>query len=406
MSSVLTVTQINTYIKSVIDGDINLKNVYVSGEISNFTNHYRTGHFYFTLKDEKSVLKAVMFRTAAEKIRFLPENGMKVLIRGKVSVFERDGMYQLYCDDMIPDGIGQLTIEYEQLKNKLDKMGLFSQEHKKPLPEYPTKIGVITSPTGAAIEDILSVLARRYPCAEIVFEPVQVQGNSASGQICSAIEKFNILKAADVIILGRGGGSIEDLWAFNEEVVAHAIYASEIPIISAVGHETDYTIADFVSDMRAPTPSAAAEIAVPDYCEVLYSLDKTLDIMSENLQRRIDTYKFQLINLENKINDKSPVKTLDFYTELLDAFSVNIKNTIEKKFEFYTNVLSRYAASLEATSPLKVLSRGYAIAKDSDGFTVKKAADFSVGDKLHLNMSDGEVECTVEEIKITKDTDN
>ena len=400
MSSVLTVSQINTYLKSVIDGDMNLRNIYISGEISNFTNHYRTGHFYFTLKDEKSAMKAVMFKTAAEKLRFMPEDGMKVLIRGKVSVFERDGIYQIYCDDMIPDGIGQLTIEYEQLKAKLEKMGMFSDEHKKPLPKYPEKVGVITSPTGAAIEDILSVLARRYPCAQVVFEPVLVQGDSAAGQICKAIEKFNLLKGADVIILGRGGGSIEDLWAFNEEVVAHAVYASDIPIISAVGHETDFTITDFVSDLRAPTPSAAAELAVPDYYEVLYSIDKTLDIMTETLQRRIDTYTIELMNFENRIVEKSPAKTLDFYSELLDVFSVSINSTIEKRFDFYSNALSHYATALEATSPLKVLSRGYAIAKDSDGFTIKKAEKFSAGDKLFLTMCDGEVECTVDSVKI------
>ncbi len=402
MSSVLTVSQINTYLKSIIDGDLNLKNIYISGEISNFTNHYRTGHFYFTLKDESSCMKAVMFRSAAEKLQFMPEDGMKVLIRGRVSVFERDGIYQIYCEDMIPDGIGQLTIQYEQLKKKLESMGMFSPEHKKPIPKFPQKIGVITSPTGAAIEDILSVLSRRYPSCTVVFEGVQVQGEKAAPQICAALEKFNSLKGADVIILGRGGGSIEDLWAFNEEIVAHAIYASQIPVISAVGHETDFTIADFVSDLRAPTPSAAAELAVPDYCEVLYAVDKMFDMMTQSLSRKIDKYTIELINVENRINEKSPSKTLDFYSDLLNAFSLNINSTIEKRFEFYQNALSHYATSLEATSPLKVLSRGYAIAKNSMGFTIKKASQFSKGENLSLIMSDGEVQCTVNSVELNK----
>ena len=406
MASVLTVSQINTYLKSVIDDDINLKNIFITGEISNFTNHYRTGHFYFTLKDEKSSMKAVMFRSAAEKLRFMPEDGMKVLIRGKVSVFERDGIYQIYCDDMIPDGVGQLTLEYEQLKEKLQKRGMFDPERKKSLPKFPGRVGVITSPTGAAIEDILSVLTRRYPCAQIVFEPVQVQGDSAAGQICAAIERFNLLKGADVIIVGRGGGSIEDLWAFNEEAVAHAIYASEIPIISAVGHETDFTIADFVADLRAPTPSAAAELAVPDYCEILYSVDKTLDIMTETLQRRIDSYTIELMKLENVISSKSPMKTLELYSDLLNAFSAGMNDTMEKRLTFYTNALSHYAANLENMSPLKVLARGYAIAKDSDGFTVKKASNFKKDDKIFVTMSDGEIECTVDEVKIKKCEDD
>ena len=254
MSTVLKVSQINTYLKSLMDSDMNLKNIYITGEISNFTNHYRTGHLYFTLKDEKSAIKAVMFRSSAERLRFEPENGMKVLIRGSVTVFERDGTYQIYCDDMIPEGIGDLTVAFEQLKEKLKKQGLFDEEFKQELPLYPQRIGVITSPTGAALQDILTVLSRRYPSGEIVFEGVQVQGDSAAPQIAEAIRKFNRLNGADVIIVGRGGGSIEDLWAFNEEEVARAIFESRIPIISAVGHETDFTISDFVSDMRAPNP--------------------------------------------------------------------------------------------------------------------------------------------------------
>ena len=296
MTTVLTVSQINTYVKSLIDGDDNLQNLYVAGEISNFTNHYRTGHFYFTLKDERAALKAVMFRSAAQRLRFLPEDGMRVIIRGNVSLFERDGVYQLYCEDMQPDGAGALAVAFEQRKQKLAAMGLFDEAHKKPLPRFPKRIGVVTSPTGAAVHDIQTVLERRFPAAEIIFAPVQVQGELAAPQISAAIEEFNRKKAADVLIVGRGGGSIEDLWAFNEELVAHAVYESEIPIISAVGHETDTTIIDFVADLSAPTPSAAAELAVPDVREVLFALDGQLDDLTGAMEGVLQRLQLRVIN--------------------------------------------------------------------------------------------------------------
>ncbi|MBQ3004952.1 MAG: exodeoxyribonuclease VII large subunit, partial [Clostridia bacterium] len=267
----ITVSQLNAYLKSIIEYDDNLRDFYLKGEISNFTNHYRTGHLYMTLKDGESQVKAVMFRSAAQKLKFRPENSMQIIARGRISVYERDGQYQFYIEEMQPDGVGALALAFEQLKKKLENEGLFSKEYKKPIPEFPERIGVVTSPTGAAIQDILNVLGRRYPKAEVIFAPVQVQGDSASGQIAKAIFEFNQKKCADVLIVGRGGGSIEDLWAFNEEVVARAVFASKIPIISAVGHETDFTICDFVADLRAPTPSAAAELATPDI-DKLYSL--------------------------------------------------------------------------------------------------------------------------------------
>ncbi|MBQ8027487.1 MAG: exodeoxyribonuclease VII large subunit, partial [Clostridia bacterium] len=282
---VLSVGQINTFIKSIIDGDPNLSNVFVVGEISNFTNHYRTGHFYFTLKDKEAAIKAVMFRSSAQRLCFMPENGMSVIIRGRISVFERDGQYQLYADDMQPDGIGALNIAFEQLKAKLEAQGLFDSSRKKKLPSVPERVGVITSPTGAAVRDIINVLGRRFPLAKIVFHPVQVQGANAAAQIAHAIDLFNEHSAADVLIVGRGGGSIEDLWAFNEEIVALAVSKSDIPVISAVGHETDYTICDFVADMRVPTPSAAAEIAVPDWREQVAYVD-SLRLYAENSLKR------------------------------------------------------------------------------------------------------------------------
>ncbi len=398
MTSILTVTQINTYLKSVVDGDYNLKNIYVSGEISNFTNHYRTGHFYFTLKDEDSAIKAVMFRGSAQRVKFEIQNGMKVLVRASVSVYERDGIYQLYCDDIIPEGVGELTLAYEQLKDKLSKMGMFDAEHKKPLPSYPQKIGVITSPTGAALQDILTVLSRRYPSGEIVFEGVQVQGDSAAHQIAEAIKKFNRLKGVDVLIVGRGGGSIEDLWAFNEEEVAVAIFESEIPVISAVGHETDFTIADFVSDMRAPTPSAAAEIVAPDYREILYAADKMLDTMTDGIERMINGYALEILKREKVIAEFSPQKTIQFYSQLLDAFENKIENTIASKLDFYYNALSGYSARLEGTSPLKVLARGYAFIKDENGFNINSAHQVKKDDRITVVMSDGKAECIVDEI--------
>lgn len=398
MSSVLSVSQINTYLKSVIDQDYNLKNIYVSGEISNFTNHYRTGHFYFTLKDEKAAVKAVMFRSSAERLRFMPENGMKVLVRCSASLYERDGVYQLYCEDMQPDGMGELMIAFEQLKEKLSKEGLFSEEHKKPLPEYPSRIGVVTSPTGAAVEDIKNVLSRRYPFAEIVLAGVAVQGDSAPFQIVEAIKKLNRLKCCDVMIVGRGGGSVEDLWAFNDEGVARAIFESEIPVVSAVGHEVDFTISDFVADMRAPTPSAAAEIAAPDYKEVLYAADKVLDGMTDKVLRTIDNYSLRLGTFEKTIYEKSPVRTLELYTQCVDALQDKVSSLMKRRIEFYENALSHYAMQLEATSPLKVLGRGYAMVKNEVLEPVKSAAKINEGENITVIMRDGTLSCKCEKI--------
>ena len=398
MSAVLTVSQINTYIKSIIDYDDNLKYIYVSGEISNFTNHYRTGHFYFTLKDEKAAIKAVMFRSAAERIRFKPENGMKVVIRGSIGVFERDGVYQLYAEDMQPDGVGALNLAFEQLKKKLSSLGMFDDEYKKPLPKFPERIGVITSPTGAAVHDIMTVLERRYPFAQIVFEPVAVQGDSAAGQIANAIEKFNRLCGADVLIVGRGGGSIEDLWAFNEENVARAIFASQIPVISAVGHETDFTIADFVSDVRAATPSAAAEIAVPDFRDVLYTIDKMEDSMTESLYALISSYKLETANLEKLLSAKSPAIILSSYSESLKHETQKLSSAMNTAFQKYDSCVSAYAMKLDALSPLRIISKGYCIAADSNEFPITSAQNLKVSDKVKLIFGDGQAVCTVDEI--------
>ena len=403
MSTILKVSQINTYIKSLIDSDCNLKNIYVNGEISNFTNHYRTGHFYFTLKDESSAIKAVMFRNAAQRLRFMPENGMKVLVRCSASVYERDGTYQLYCEDMQPDGIGELTVAFEQMKAKLMNEGLFDAEYKKPLPEYPLRIGVVTSPTGAALQDIINVISRRYPCGQIILGAVKVQGDDAAEQIAAAVNEFSRLKACDVLIVGRGGGSVEDLWAFNEEIVARAVFSCEIPVISAVGHETDFTICDYVSDLRAPTPSAAAELAVPDYREILYAADKTLDMMAECIYRRLDKYNLELLKFENSVLNHSPVKTVQLYTQCVEACEASIKNTMAKKLEAYSNILSHYAANLEATSPLKTLARGYAIINNEMSLPVKTASQIRSGDKLTVIVQDGKIDCTVDSVELSEE---
>ncbi len=403
MSSVLTVSQINTYLKAVLDGDDNLQNMFVVGEISNFTNHYRTGHFYFTLKDESAALKAVMFRTAAQRLRFVPENGMRVVIRGSISLFPRDGVYQLYCEDMQPDGAGALSVAFEQLKQKLGDMGLFDAAHKKPIPACPTRIGVVTSPTGAAVHDILTVLERRFPLANVILCGVQVQGDAAAGQIAQAIERFNALKAADVLIVGRGGGSIEDLWAFNEEVVAHAIYNSEIPVISAVGHETDFTIADFVADLRAPTPSAAAELAVPDTRELLFALDTLLDRMTGAVYGQLSDLQQRVAVCAHRLKTASPQMGLSLREQALQRQRDRLMQCGQALLRPYAKALGALTEKLEMTSPLKTLARGYTLCEDEAGVPVRRAEAVKPGQALCLRFCDGSVSCTADTVALESD---
>ena len=405
MSSVLTVSQINTYLKAVLDGDDNLQHIFVCGEISNFTNHYRTGHFYFTLKDEKAALKAVMFRSAAQRLRFLPEDGMRVIIRGSISLFERDGVYQLYCDDMQPDGAGDLSVAFEQRKKKLEEMGLFDPLHKKPIPSLPSRIGVITSPTGAAVHDILNVLERRFPFATVVFCGVQVQGDAAAPQIAEAIGRFNELQAADVLIVGRGGGSIEDLWAFNEEIVAHAIYNSRIPVISAVGHETDFTIADFVADLRAPTPSAAAELASPDTRELLFQLDTMLDRLTERVLDKHQNKALRLEALCHRLRQQSPQMRLSLMEAKLQQQKERLLSGGQAMLRPYADALGALAQKLEMTSPLRTLARGYTLAQDENGLLVRTAAKVQKGQTLSLRFADGAVRCRAEDVTLTEGKD-
>lgn len=399
-SIVLTVSQINLYIKSIFDGDKKLNPVYVCGEISNLNKHY-SGHYYFSLKDSGGVLRCVMFKSAVEKLRFNPENGMRVIIRGRISVYERDGQYQLYAQEMQPDGIGTLQIAYEQLKERLQKAGIFDNEYKKEIPKYPSKVGVITSPTGAAVRDIMSILARRYPLAEVVFYPVQVQGDGAEQQLINAIEYIDAKKAADVIIIGRGGGSIEDLWAFNSEKLAIAIFKCEIPVISAVGHETDFTICDFVADLRAPTPSAAAELAVPDLSELIMHLKNLIINLTNNYLKIIDDKKDKLTELISHRSIKYPLELIDIrrqdldnYTKrLMDAYNTKIKTSVSE----YKNIISK----LDALSPLKVLARGYAIVQ-SDNKIIKSVKEAEKDGQINVRLSDGNMKCIINEINYVK----
>lgn len=395
---VLSVSQLNRYIKMNFDADENLANIFISGEISNFTNHYRTGHLYFTLKDDSAAVRAVMFNSSAKRLKFMPEDGMKVIARGRVSVYEASGQYQLYVDDMQPDGVGALNLAYEQLKEKLQKEGLFSELHKKPLPPYPEKVGVITSPTGAAVRDIINVLGRRFPYAEIVFCPVLVQGDGAHLQLTDAVNLFNSERAADVIIIGRGGGSIEDLWEFNDEGLARAVYNSEIPVISAVGHETDFTICDFVADMRAPTPSAAAELAVPDANELQYALSALKNRIFLNVSSGIADRRSRLEYLMSKGALKSPDEMLSNRSQRLDTAFSKMLSSYEnriggKKVEFISA-----ATALSKLDPMSVLMRGFAFVSDKSGKNVYSSQALAKGDEINVRFHDGSAVCEVKEI--------
>ena len=393
-STILSVTQLNTYIKSIIDGDMLLRSLYVVGEISNFTNHYRTGHFYLTLKDENCAVKAVMFASSNRRLKFMPENGMRVIVRGRVSVFERDGQYQLYIDDMQPDGLGALNLAFEQLKNKLAQEGLFDECYKRPIPHRCTRIGVVTSATGAVIQDIRNVISRRYPLAEIILAPVQVQGAAAAPQIVDAIEQFNSGDYADVLIVGRGGGSLEDLWAFNEESVARAVFNSRVPIISAVGHETDFTICDFVADLRAPTPSAAAELAVPDIREDIAFIQTVTYECEAMLLQRIADEKNRLDIIKERLEYRSPVMLIDQRLQLVDSYMTSALLSIRRKLDTENARFSAAAARLDALSPLKVMARGYSIVT-KDKKVVTSSEMLKRGDTVTVGFADGERNCEV-----------
>ena len=391
---VLTVSQLNFYIKSLIENDSKLNIVFLSGEISNLTDHYRSGHIYLSLKDEKSVIRAVMFSGNARNLRFKPTDGMKVICRGRVAVYEPTGQYQLYIEDMQPDGIGALTLAYEQLKKKLADKGLFDVSHKKPLPRFPKTVGVITSPTGAAVQDIRNILYRRFPCINIVMCPVLVQGDSAPEQLVRAVKTLDMYNACDVIIIGRGGGSIEDLWAFNDETLANAIYDCKIPVISAVGHETDFTICDFVSDMRAPTPSAAAELAVPDKAELMSYYSSQLQYLSSFMDSQFRKNSSRLIDFQRRISLVSPQSRIDKYEKNIELLLNKSQNIVNEKYSEKSNEITKISAKLESLNPLSVLSRGYSIA-EKDGVVITSSSQLNKGDNFTLEFSDGKINATV-----------
>lgn len=383
----VTVTQLNKYLKDKFDNDENLEAILVKGEISNFKNHY-TGHLYFTLKDENSLIKCIMFKGYAEKLNFIPKDGMKVMVFGSVSVFERDGVYQIYAKSILEDGVGDLHEKFEQLKNRLEAEGLFDVKHKKVIPMYPRIVGVLTSQTGAVIRDIINVSTRRNPNVYIKLFPVPVQGPGAAEQIAEKIKIMNEKKLADVLIIGRGGGSLEDLWPFNEEIVARAIYESELPIISAVGHETDFTIADFVADLRAPTPSAAAELAVPDVYELKQKILNYQNRYRQALKKKIEVMKLRFESVMKSRVFTDPLRKIIDNSTILDNYMIRLENSVEKIQKERRNNYAELITKLDTLSPLKTLSRGYNLA-EKDGKIVKSVYQLEKDEVVKLKFIDG-----------------
>lgn len=389
----LSVTQLNEYLKMVIDGDRVLSNVFVRGEISNF-KLYSSGHAYFTLKDDAGQLKSVMFRSYFSRMAFLPEDGMRVIAHGRVSVYESSGQYQLYVDDLQPDGAGSLALRFEQLKRKLAAEGLFDESRKRPLPPMPRRIGVITSPSGAAVHDIINVLRRRFPAAEMILYPSEVQGAQAPAQLISGVEFFSMTGLVDVIILGRGGGSAEDLWAFNDEYLARAVASSSVPVISAVGHESDFTICDFVADRRAPTPSAAAEIAVPDMGEILRGLASVRAGLQVSMQKLIVQERRMLNQITQSRVFSRPEQMLDGFCQRLDEGEAELTRAMGQTLLQKRQSTAALAGKLQALNPLSILSRGYATVS-REGTSITSVKQINDNDTLDIRMADGSVRATV-----------
>ena len=391
---VYEVSEVNQYIKNILEGVPELGNILIRGELSNY-KIYPSGHHYFTLKDSQGALRSVMFKGSAMKLKFRPENGMKVIAAGRISVFPRDGAYQLYCTSLSPDGVGDLAVAFEQLKEKLHQEGLFDPAHKKPLPRFPQRIAIITSSAGAAVHDMIRILRRRYPIAKILLLPVRVQGVEAPPEIVGAIRYANRWQLADVIITGRGGGSIEDLWAFNDERVARAIYASEIPVISAVGHEPDVTIADFVADRRAATPSNAAEIAVPDMAELLSALQGAGNRLLQAELNLLEKEEQRLLHLSQKRALTDATAFLQDRKMYLDYVHQKLAGAARSVVEADSRRFAQLTAKLDAMSPLKVLSRGYAMVQSEDGAVLRSSKQVNTGDQVRVRLGEGTLRCTV-----------
>ena len=391
---VISVSELNNYIKNILDRDPMLGGVYVCGELSNY-KIYPSGHHYFTLKDKECAVRCVMFKGAAGKLRFRPESGMKVTAFGRVTVFPRDGAYQLYVTELRPEGVGDLQVAFEQLKAKLEAEGLFDRRFKKPIPKYPMRVAVVTSGAGAAVRDIIRVLRKRWPMAKVLILPVRVQGVEAPAEITGAIKYANKYNVGDVLIVGRGGGSIEDLWAFNDERVARAIFASNIPVISAVGHEPDVTISDYVADLRAATPSNGAELAAPDREELFEILDSYGVRMSQYMKKELQSLKDRLRSLGESRALSDPKNYIDDRRVLLDHTALRLTGAQEKINGRYRTRFSALAASLDAMSPLKVLGRGYAVAQREDGGVIRSASDVKLGDKIKVRLEKDSISCEV-----------
>ena len=393
---ILSVTQINEYIRALIAQDEVLSMIMVRGEISNLTLH-RSGHIYFTLKDETSVLKAVMFRSSAQRVKFALKEGMNVIVYGRISLYTPSGQYQLYAEDIQPDGIGALYVAYEQIKEKLAKEGLFDASRKKPIPKIPTTVGIVTSPTGAAIHDMINVMGRRFPLAKLLLYPALVQGENAYKTLISGIEYFNQTKSADVIIIGRGGGSMEDLWAFNNVELAYAIAKSSIPVISAVGHESDFTICDFVADLRAPTPSAAAELAVPDALTVRNEINQTITDVEKKLIMQIYQCRKQIELLSSSRVLSSKESLLDEYKMKINLLSDKLDSNISNIMKDKGYSFSVLCAKLQAISPLNTLARGYSMVQDSQGKVVSSVNNIKKDDIINISLADGNAQAIVQE---------
>lgn len=394
-AQVLSVGQLNEYLKMLMDGNQLLSDVLIRGEISNFTNHYKTGHFYFSLKDEHALIRAVMFRTYAARVGFMPESGMKVIVHGRVSVFPRDGQYQIYVDEMLPDGIGALYLAYEQLRRKLEAEGLFDPARKRALPPYPKKIGIITSPTGAAVRDMIQILGRRFPAAQVVLYPALVQGSGAPESLMQGLSVFATLFPVDLIIIGRGGGSMEDLWAFNNEDLARAVAASPVPVISAVGHETDFTICDFVADLRAPTPSAAAELAVPEALQVRSMLAGASEQMSARLLTALSNRRAKVSLLAGTDVLRSPRRYLEDRSMAVAFLEKRLTHAAQAHTQQAYADFGALAAKLEALNPLHVLARGYTAVFDGEGRAITRAEGLEIGQRLHIRFADQTAEASV-----------
>lgn len=401
--SVLSVKQLNMYVKSLIEGDARLAFISIKGEISNFKNHFSSGHFYFTLKDNDAAIRCVMFRAYASAVKFRPEDGMEVILTGRVSIYERDGQYQFYAEEMHNAGQGDISVQFEQIKKKLADEGLFDEENKRPIPKFPENIAVVTSNTGAAVQDIMNILSRRYPLARVIMCPVAVQGELAVPDMVNTLERIYALNNVDLIIIGRGGGSIEDLWAFNSEALARKIYESPIPVISAVGHETDFTICDFVADLRAPTPSAAAELAVPNSAELKNKIEKLQSNMCSLLRAKYNycATRFDAVTASPMLKKPLDALIFDRY-EHLDKLSEKIFTLTEKKINEREKQFSLLSSVLETLSPLKVINRGYAVA-EANGEIVKSIYQVKIGDSLNLRLNDGRLTCQITEKEQTNE---